>query len=353
MKKIISSVFLLLLVLSACASPAAATEPASSAAATDAPLVVTEAPMKLTEINLCYNGSAMHHSVFWYGLERGIFEQYGLKVNMSYISGGSKAVTALITGDVDACQVGAAAVVNAVAAGEDVVMIAGFYNVYPAALYVKPEIKTAEDLKGKTLAVFQPGSATYVGTQLVLEQLGLIPNEDVFLLTVGEDSERVAALYAGQVDGTLISPPITLDARSKGYVNLFDLAESKIPYQFTGVATTREYIENNRSTILALEKAIIDTITQMKKDPDGVKEASAKYMDLDVIADAENLSESYLIVLNILEAIPYPTLPGIQTIINTLISENPDVAGLTPEQIVDQSLLDELKASGFIDEIQK
>ena len=216
-----------------------------------------------------------------------------------------------------------------------------------------PEITTPEDLKGKIMAVNQPGSATYVAAVLALKEFGLTADQDVTLLTVGEDADRLAALESGQVDATLLTPPLTLRAQKAGYVELVNFAEFKLPYQYTGLATTRSYIESNRPAVIALEKAVIEAIALMKKDPEGVKEVSAKYMELDVKINADELTEGYKLISDVLELVPYPTLPGIQTIIDSLIDINPDVVNITPEQIVDTSLLDEIKASGFIDQVQK
>lgn len=349
MKKIISFVLFLVL-LTGCASPAL-TESAS-VEETDIPIIETTIPttLPLKQLSVCYSAASSTQVAIWYGYENGIFEKYGLELELSLISGGSKAVSALLAGDVDICQVGTSPVVNAVAAQQDVVTIAGLMNYYPGVLYAKPEIKTIEDLMGKTIAVAPAGGANYVATNMVLQQLGIIFGEDITTLEIGTDTERFAALEAGQADASLLFPPATLKAKENGYVKLYDLTETKLPYQFLGIATSRALIEEDRAVVDAFLRAMIESIALIKNDPTGTQAVLAKYLELDPVKDVIDLEESYrVIVTNTIESKPYPTFASIQAVIDALISENPDVANVTPESILDLSILKEIEASGFFE----
>jgi NitT/TauT family transport system substrate-binding protein len=283
-----------------------------------------------------------------------LFEKYGLEVKLVYINSGTKAVTALLAGDVDICQIAGSAVVNAVAAGQDAVMIAGLYNTYPASLMVTASIKTAQDLHGKALAITQPGSSTDVGTRLALKQLGLEPDKDVALLAIGEEGARMAAMEAGQVAGSLLTSPDTLIGRQKGYTTLLDLGATNIPYQHTGIATTRKYIAAHPAEVENFMKAVLEAISLMKKDPAGTKTTMAKYLLLDPDKDAASLEDAYQsLILNGLSDIPYPTLPGIQTLIDYQSASNAAVGQITPDQVVDLSILNALQDSGFIAQLNK
>ena len=310
---------------------------------------VPRTPVALIPVNVCYSATAGTQVVTWFAFENGLFEKYGLKVNLLYIDGGSKAVTSLISGDMDICQVSGSSVVSAVAAGQDVVIFAGLINTIPGLLMAQPGINTAAGVKGKKLGVTQPGSQTDVGTQLALQLMGLDPQKDVVLLSIGDEPERMAAMDVKQIDASLIMPPMTYKMRQKGYVTIFDLGAAGVPYQGNGLVTTRKYISENRSTVIAFAKAIVDAIHLMKSDPNGTKTVLAKYLQLDLTADAGSLDEAYTaIVQKILQDVPEPTLPGIQTEINVLAPTNPNAANLTPDMIVDKSIIQELVNTGFI-----
>jgi NitT/TauT family transport system substrate-binding protein len=316
--------------------------------------ISAKSPQDLTPINVCYTASTGTQSVVWYAYENQLFQKYGLKVNLINITSGTKAVTALLAGSVDICQVAGSAVVNAVAAGQDAVMIAGLYNIYPASLMVTANITSPQDLKGKSLAISEPGSSTDVGTRMVLSKLGLVPDKDVALIALGDESVRIAAMEAGQVAGSLLTSPDTLLGRDKGFVELVNLASLNIPYQHTGLASTRKYLQAHPAEATNFMKAILEAIARMKNDPGGTKAVLAKYLLLDTSKDAAALDDAYnTLILNDLADIPFPTLPGIQTIIDNLKSSNPSAGQISPDQVVDVSILTSLQQSGFIAQLGK
>ncbi len=331
--------FICLVVLSACT----VARPARS----------TAVPV-LTPVNVCYSATTATQAVTWYAYENRLFQKYGLDVKLIYITSGTKAVTALLAGSADICQIAGSAVVNAVAAGQDAVMIAGLFNTYPASLMVTPDIKSAQDLKGKALAISQPGSSTDVGTRLALRQFGLVPDQDVALLAVGEEAARMAAMDAGQVAGSILTSPDTLRGRQKGYVELLNLAATNLPYQHTGIATTRKFLQAHPGVAQDFLKATLEAIAAMKKDPAGTKAVMAKYLLLDPVKDAEALDDSYQsVILGALAFPPYPSLEGIQTLIDYQSAANPAVGKITPDQVADVTILKGLEQSGFIAGLNK
>jgi hypothetical protein len=87
----------------------------------------------------------------------------------------------------------------------------------------------------------------------------------------------------------------------------------------------------------------------MKNDPQGTKAVMAKYLQLDPAKDVASLDEAYsLIVLGTVGDIPFTTHSGIQTEIDVLASTNSNAANLTPDQVVDDSIMQGLVDSGFV-----
>jgi len=68
----------------------------------------------------------------------------------------------------------------------------------------------------------------------------------------------------------------------------------------------------------------------------------AKYLDLDPVADSALLSAAYDdLIPPYLQAIPYPTEAGIQTLLDEALQNNPSASRLTPADLVDRSVIDE------------
>ena len=77
-------------------------------------------------------------------------------------------------------------------------------------------------------------------------------------------------------------------------------------------------------------------------------------MSLDPVTDADALQETYAAILQgTLESMPYPSMQGIQAVIDVAVKGgNTDAALIKPQDIVDTSILDELKNSGFISSLK-
>lgn len=301
-----------------------------------------------TPINVCYSSLGAGDAVSMYAFEKGIYAKYGLTVNLVYIEGGSQAASALIAGDMDFCQIAGTAVVNAVVAGTDLALIAGLINTYTYSLMVRPEIAMAADLQGKALGVSDFGGSSDTALRAALRSLNLRPDEDVTILAVGGQSERLTAMEAGSIVGTMVTIPQTVRARKLGYQELVNMAALNTPYQHNAFATTHAFISHNRAVALRFLQATIDAIAQMKADKAGVLEVLEHYLLLDPEKNAEELEEAYnVVVLQYIQEKPYPSVEGIQVLLDSAAVENPAAATYTPADVIDTSLLQEIEASGF------
>lgn len=299
--------------------------------------------MTQTPITICYSAALASNAVFIYALEKGIYDEYDLEVNLVYLEGGSAATAALVAGEADICQVAGSAVVNGAVAGADVVLIGGVTNTYTFSLLVLPEITTVADLQGKALGVSDFGSSSDTALRIVLNSLNLRPEEDVTILATGGQSERLAAMASGAIVGTLISIPQTVRARELGYRELVNMAELNTPYQHTALATSRQFLEEHNDTARRFLEATIDSIAQMKADKEGVIDVLAQHLLLDPEEDQAELEEAYtVLIMQYIPDIPYPTMEGVQVLLDVLAAENPAAANYTPDDVIDTTLLDDI-----------
>ncbi len=95
-------------------------------------------------------------------------------------------------------------------------------------------------------------------------------------------------------------------------------------------------------------KAYIEAIYLYRADKAFTQRVLAEFARTD---DQELLEETWeLYALRYLERVPYPTLEGLQTVLNE--SRHPAAKDARPEQFVDLRLLRELEASGFFEELR-
>src|SRR4029453_9522944 len=117
------------------------------------------------------------------------------------------------------------------------------------------------------------------------------------------------------------------------------------------MATTRDLIKARPALVRSVVKASGEAIHYLKTHRKEAIEILRKYMKTD---DSEALVETYeAIALNLIPERPYPTLRGIQIILQELAAKDPKAKTAKPEQFVDMSFLKELDASGFVDKLYK
>lgn len=336
-----------LLILAACAPPV----PAPAAPANNAPSASSQpATTELRSITVCKSALTTENSPLLYAQENGLFAKHGLTANVIAIDGGPEAVAALIAGDIDICSTAGSPIVAARAAGADVRLIAGMVNTYVYSLIVPPDIQTPDDLRGGAIAVSDFGSSSDTAARAALKKLGLEPDKDVTITPVGGQRDRLAALKAGAVQGTLLSPPQTGMADELGFKVLVDMYDLGIPFQHTAIASTGRFIDENPEVIESFLAAVVEALTAMQTDEAGAKEVIAAETGLDPVADAALLDAAVQVnVRRYMNHKPYPTLDGIRTIMAEQAQDNPDVMKLQPEDVVDTRALEELDRQGLLD----
>jgi ABC-type nitrate/sulfonate/bicarbonate transport system substrate-binding protein len=139
------------------------------------------------------------------GIEAGIFERHGITVQVSDFGGGPRVQQALTAGSID-IAIGSGPELALEVKGAPEIAVAAMadapYSVLLAVLKDSP-IKTAEDLKGKTVSVSSKGSLTYWLAQELSRQLGWGSN-GFTIAPLGTTASQTAALKTHQIDGMIV-----------------------------------------------------------------------------------------------------------------------------------------------------
>ncbi len=128
----------------------------------------------------------------------------GLKIETVQVRDGALELKALLSGELDSIDGGAGEGIIAAMHGADVKIVGCHWPGLPHALFVRGNIGSVADLKGKTIASSAPGSLPDNIVRTLLEKYGIAVS-DVTLTAVGADADRYKALLAGIVDATIIS----------------------------------------------------------------------------------------------------------------------------------------------------
>jgi NitT/TauT family transport system substrate-binding protein len=137
------------------------------------------------KIRLAHSALESSNAVWYVAQDRGFYKKNGLDVDLLFIPSTTTSVSSLVAGDVQVANASGGGVANAVVAGADLVMVSCYLNSLPYELVVNESIKSAEELKGKSIGISRVGSAWDVAARALIRGLGLEPNKQVLIMQVG------------------------------------------------------------------------------------------------------------------------------------------------------------------------
>ncbi len=275
----------------------------------------------------------------WMAKETGVFAKEGLDVEMISMSS-TLALPALIANEVDVIQVSAAPVITASVRGSDAVFVAGLLNTMIWDLYARPEIKSAEQLRGKIVGTDRPGSPVNYGTAVALRKLGLGP-KDGQLRILGGSAQITAALMTGQIVAGAASPPVAFQLDRAGLHSMVSLLDQ--PYQNVGLVVRRGRMDELAGRLVPLLRSVRAGIDRYYSDKAFTMKVFAKYTREN---DPDILDRTYEFYrragfrreLMISE-------PGVQGILDFLSETVPETKKATPGQFFDDRFVRQLNSA--------
>ena len=134
----------------------------------------------------------------------GFGAKHGLKIEILQIKAGATLMKALIAGEIDSVDMGAAESIVAGVRGTGVKIVGCTWPGVPQVVLARAEIKTLADLKGKNVAISSPGSLPDLLFRGMLDAAN-VPFSDVKLATQGADLDRYKSLISGITDAAVVS----------------------------------------------------------------------------------------------------------------------------------------------------
>lgn len=310
-----------------------------------APFGVSSAQQKgLKKIHVGVPAVSMGNIIIFFTKEAKIYDKHGLDAEPVVMSGSGIASRALIAGSVAISPIATPAVMNAVLAGSDMVILAHTMPGVIQYLMVRPEIKRAEDLKGKTIGVTTFGSLGDFLVRHLARQKGLNPDKDFALRQIGADPERLISLRQGSIHAATLSHPTFILAQRAGFHILWDFFK-EVDYPWSEIATTRTQIKQDRDLVMRYMRAHLEGIARFKQEPELAKRVIKKMLRLD---DEQLAQESWELFAKHRLAAPYPNIKGMKTSYEYVAATRPDIYKHKPEEFIDASFVEELDKSGFI-----
>jgi NitT/TauT family transport system substrate-binding protein len=328
---------------SAAAKPAASASAKPPASASAKPPASGAAGQKV-KLTTATGVPSVVFTPIWIALDTGLFDKYGLDVTLQNIEG-VKQAQAIIAGDIQIGNVGGSEILNAQAGGSKMIAIEETTASPLFEIHAQPDIKRVEDLKGKTIAITAAGSSTDMATRVMLKNHGLDPNNDVKILNATNMPGILAAMVSKNVQAGTVSPPTTVKATQQGFPKVAGAVDEHVPLQNNLVATMKPWADQHPDQVTAYLKALLEANKVYVDKPEVAVAAIAKHTD----SDQATAKEAYDAMKPAIEQFGLVREDGLKTIQE--YGPNPGLKTVNLKDAYDNRFLEQIKSSGFLDQI--
>ena len=303
------------------------------------------------QISLAFSSVDSPNANWYIAKDRQLFKKYGLDVELIYIPSSTTTISAVVAGSVAVGNISGGATANAAVGGANVVAVGCFINTLPYDLVVHESIRTAQQLKGKSIGISRVGSSSDVAARVFLKELKLEPDKDVAILQVGGSTERAAAFRTGRIVAFPAPPGVIHLTHGMPHRILASTADfpKGFPFPYVCPTASKTFVKNQRDTMKRLLMALIDATHFYKTRKEEAKKIRAKYTRHN---NEAFLEAAYQSSAKLFEQVPLVNREGMDVQVKDAVSRKPG-SPLKVDDIIDDSLAVELEKEGFISRIYK
>jgi NitT/TauT family transport system substrate-binding protein len=280
----------------------------------------------------------------WVAYEAGLFKKYGLNANLQLLTPQVSA-QAVVSDEADFYTDGPD-LINARLRGGQVKYFGGTMQQLVFEIWGAKEIKTIQELKGKTIGASTPRAALDTATREALKKNGLVPDKDVQILYVQSVPAILSSIIGGKTAAGTLSAPNTLKAREAGLNLLVDIGKLNIPAFQVVYGTTEKYLRNYPNTVYAFLKAMAEAVVLAKRDPPVAKKAISKYVKIDDPATIDGTYEAFAPYWAMSLAVRPEAIRAQFEYLDE--KEFPNAKNADPREFYDNSFVDALSKAGFL-----
>jgi NitT/TauT family transport system substrate-binding protein len=303
-----------------------------------------EAPVTVYVSTCAVTGGFIH---FYTALDQKIFEKYGINVKHVVIRGGTNVnLAALGTDEVQFLYCAADSTIPGMATGRDATLIASPLVGLPYLIIARKEIRTVQDLKGKTIGVGTVAGLPYQLLKAFVKKFGL---EDMQIRPLGgSQPERYNALLQGIIHAGPFTPPMDARGRKDGFNIVYHLNDLGLPAIYSSVHTNAKTIRERRLTVQRFVAAIAESVRLVEDNPEKAKAAVAKALKVNDEAVLQSSYDAYA-KRHINRRLVVPAAAVAESV--EVARENGFKVTKRAADLIDGSFVDNLDKSGFLKDL--
>jgi ABC-type nitrate/sulfonate/bicarbonate transport system substrate-binding protein len=197
--------------------------------------------------------------------KRGFLKEEAIDAEIIRVTGGANSA-AMSSGDLD---YGTGMSVGGAMSGVFPVKVVACFVPAPVfALVARAEIKSVQELRGKTVGISTFGGLSIFGARVIAKHFGLDPDKDLKFVAVGAVEGRFIRLTQGLIDAAVLAPPLDSEAKKKGF-NILARADEILVFPETGLVAGVKKIQEKPDEIKHVIKAGIKANRYIRGNRDG------------------------------------------------------------------------------------
>jgi NitT/TauT family transport system substrate-binding protein len=281
-------------------------------------------------------------------IDSGLLAENGLEGTLLHVDGPSRAIAALVGGDVDVALMGGESALSAAVEGAPVLIVGGFLNRRDHIVFAVPEVADLAALRGKRVGVNAINAADMRAVVEAFQYYGLDPQDVLYVPQAGGPSSRLAGLQAGAADAIALQPPQTVTARELGLRELVQtgkLGDRELPVN--AVVASRAGVADRPDVYRGFLRAMTQGVHLYQTQPETVLRALASFFALDLEPNRAVLEDTRAHYAPLYPRLPYPPLDGYRVALEELAETNPRATEYRLADAIDDRFVREIAASGL------
>ncbi|HYY87802.1 MAG TPA: ABC transporter substrate-binding protein [Chloroflexota bacterium] len=301
-----------------------------------------------SSVKLTHSTLEANTAVYAFARDQGLYKKYGIDdVELLFNEGDGKSLQALASGQIDFSAQGASVAVSSLITDIPILTVAFTATTLTDDLVSTANVKSAADLKGKSVAVSSFGGTSHASVLLSLNALGIKPDE-VTIQQIGGQDARIAALKAGSVAAAPIDAALQSDMKGQGFNILVHLQDTPQQFARNGLLVRKDFADKNPNTVLAFVAGTLEAVQLLYQQPDKAVESYQKWTQQTDRARAEKEIKDFMTYADKDLSWSKDAFTNAQTV---LASTNPEIAKVDVSQAYTYDYLKKLVDMGVYDAV--
>jgi NitT/TauT family transport system substrate-binding protein len=229
-------------------------------------------------VRITYASRSISSIMAFIANDRGFFKEESLEPQL-ILTRGTTAIAAAVAGDVEAIHIMGTAI-RGIIQGLPMKVLAVNQKLPLFWLVTRPELKTFNDLRGKTMAVTTIGGSQQLAGFHMLRKGGIDPTKEITSMVSGDVPAQLQAQVSGPVHITVLSPPTVFVARDRYKLNLLASVGDDYVNFISGLIVSDKTLQQKPGIVKRTLRALTKANQHFQTNEQASAEILAKYLNV-------------------------------------------------------------------------